>query len=127
MQQYLLMATEKGGVLFPEDVDPLTGTTVAEVLDSKHPPSQLPSPTSLPTYPSTPDFIDLDRSPQIQLNGLPIGFMVPQVWEVPMLMLSHIGSQGMAMPARSCTLFLLPLLLAGLPMISLPGLSTKPS
>jgi len=63
MQQYLLMATEKGGVLFPEDVDPLTGTTVAEVLDSKHPPSQLPSPTSLPTYPSTPDFIDLDISP----------------------------------------------------------------
>jgi len=62
--QYLLMATEKGGVLFPEDEDPLTGTTaVAEVLDSKHPPSQLPSPTSLPTYPSTPDFIDLDISP----------------------------------------------------------------
>ncbi len=49
-----LMATEKGGVLFPEDVDPVTGQTVAEVLASKHPPPQIPSPTSLPSYPSTP-------------------------------------------------------------------------
>ncbi len=60
---WYLVATEKGGVLFPEDEDPLTGTTVAKVLDSKHPPSQTPSPTLLPTYPSTPDFIDLDITP----------------------------------------------------------------
>jgi len=72
--QYL-MATEKGGVLFPEDEDPLTGTTVAEVLDSKHPPSQTPSPTLLPTYPSTCDFINLNITPDIvervarQLHG----------------------------------------------------------
>jgi len=58
-----LMATEKGGVLFPEDVDPITGQTVAEVLASKHPPPQSPAPTSLPSYPSTPDFIDLDITP----------------------------------------------------------------
>jgi len=59
------MATEKGGVLFPEDEDPCTGNTVAEVLDSKHSPSQIPSPTSLPTYPSTPNFIDLDITPDM--------------------------------------------------------------
>ncbi len=38
-------------------------------------------------------------SPQIWLNRLPIGSMVPQVWGVLMLMLSHIGSHGMVKPA----------------------------
>jgi len=60
---WYLMTTEKGGVLFPEDEDPLTGNTVAKVLDSKHPPSQILSSTSLPTYLSRPDFIDLDITP----------------------------------------------------------------
>jgi len=60
---WYLMATEKSGVLFPEDVDHLTALTVVEVLGSKHPPPQTPSPTSFPTYPSTPEFIDLDITP----------------------------------------------------------------
>jgi len=34
---WYLMATEKGGVLFPEEKDPLTRTTVTEGLDSKYP------------------------------------------------------------------------------------------
>jgi len=58
-----LMATKKGGVLFPMDVDPVTGQTVADVLASKHPSPRIPSPTSLPSYPSTPDFIFLDITP----------------------------------------------------------------
>jgi len=34
---WYLMATEKGGVLFPEDEDPLSGTTVTEALDFQTP------------------------------------------------------------------------------------------
>jgi len=119
------MATKKSGVLFPEDKDPLTGTTVAEVLDSKHPPSQTPSPTLLPTYPSTPAFINLDITPDTvewvahQLHGA-VGVGDADA------MLSHIGSQGLVKPARSCMLLLL-VLLAGLPMVFLPGLPTEPS
>jgi len=76
-----LLAT-KGGVLFPDDVDPLTRSTVAEVLASKHPAPHTPSPTSLPTYPSTPaDFI-IWTLLQIILNVLPTGSsMMLQMWE----------------------------------------------
>jgi len=101
---WYLMAMEKGGVLFPEDVDPLTGLPVVEVLASKHPPPQTPF-SHLPPYISlyAPLISLIWTSLQILLNVLPIGSMVLQVWGVwgvPMLMLSPTGSLALVTPER---------------------------
>ncbi len=102
--------------------DPVTGQTVADVLASKHLLHRFPL---LPLSPLTPlHLISLIWiSLLIPLNMLPVGSMVPQVLEVPMLMPSPIGSLALVKPARSCTL-LWHALLAGWPMISLPGMPT---
>jgi len=74
--------------------------------NSKNPPSHIPSPTTLPTDPSTPVFIDLDITANTVEWIAQWLYGSTGVWGA-MLMLSHIGSQGMVKPARSCMLLLL--------------------
>jgi hypothetical protein len=51
---------EKGGILYPDDPDEKSGKSVLSVLKSKHLNARTPSTDTLTTYPSLPDFVDLD-------------------------------------------------------------------
>jgi hypothetical protein len=55
-----LTEREKGGILYPDDIDEKTGKTVQSVLESKHPNARTPGVDALTDYPSVPDFVDLD-------------------------------------------------------------------
>ncbi len=51
---------EKGGILYPDDINEKSGETVQSVLESKHPDAQVPGADALTDYPFLPDFVDLD-------------------------------------------------------------------
>jgi hypothetical protein len=51
---------EKGIIMMPDENDDKTGDSVATVLESKHPDARVPNVSFLPTFPNTPDFMDLD-------------------------------------------------------------------
>jgi hypothetical protein len=55
-----LTEREKGGILYPDDIDEKTGKTVQSVLESKHPDARTPGVDALTDYPFLPDFVDLD-------------------------------------------------------------------
>jgi hypothetical protein len=55
-----LTEREKGGILYPDDIDEKTGLTVETVLESKHPDAREPGPDALTAYPYLPDFVDVD-------------------------------------------------------------------
>jgi hypothetical protein len=52
--------TENGVLLYPDDLDPKTQTSVGEVLLDKHPPMRDPCPAAMKDYDEVPDFIDLN-------------------------------------------------------------------
>jgi hypothetical protein len=45
---------EKGGILYPDDIDEKTGLPVSDSLRDKHPANRAVNPSDLPTYQSTP-------------------------------------------------------------------------
>jgi hypothetical protein len=51
---------EKGGILYPDDLDEKTGNSVLSVIESKHPNARTPNADTLTAYPDLPDFVDLD-------------------------------------------------------------------
>jgi hypothetical protein len=55
-----LTERDQGGILFPDNTDEKSGDTVLETLQSKHPDATIPEASSLQTYPSLPDFNDID-------------------------------------------------------------------
>jgi hypothetical protein len=55
-----LTEREKGGILYPDDIDEKSGDTVQSVLESKHPDARTPGVDALTDYPFLPDFVDLD-------------------------------------------------------------------
>jgi hypothetical protein len=55
-----LTEREKGGILYPDDIDEKSGDTVQSVLESKHPDARIPGVDALTDYPFLPDFVDLD-------------------------------------------------------------------
>jgi hypothetical protein len=55
-----LTEREKGGILYPDDTDEKSGTSVISVLESKHPDARIPDADAMPAYPTLPDFVDLD-------------------------------------------------------------------
>jgi hypothetical protein len=52
--------TECGGLLYPDDLDQKTQTSIGEVLLAKHHPMQDPGPAAMKDYDEVSDFIDLD-------------------------------------------------------------------
>jgi hypothetical protein len=55
-----LMEREKGGILYPDDIDEKSGTSVLSVLKSKHLDARIPDAAALAAYPTLPSFVDLD-------------------------------------------------------------------
>jgi hypothetical protein len=55
-----LTEREKGGILYPDDIDKKSGETVQSVLESKHPDARTPGVDALANYPFLPDFVDLN-------------------------------------------------------------------
>jgi hypothetical protein len=55
-----LTEREKGGILYPDDIDEKSGNTVQSVLESKHPNARILRVDALTDYPFLPDFVDLD-------------------------------------------------------------------
>jgi hypothetical protein len=51
---------EKGGILYPDDIDEKSGDTIQSVLESKHPDARTPGVDALTGYPFLPDLVDLD-------------------------------------------------------------------
>ena len=56
---------ELGSVLLPDTIDEVTGDSVTEVLKSKHPDARTPDTSQFPTYPNTPNFVDLDVTEEV--------------------------------------------------------------
>jgi hypothetical protein len=52
--------TECGGLLYPDDMEQKTQTSVGEVLLDKHPQMRDPGPAAMKDFDEVPDFIDLD-------------------------------------------------------------------
>jgi hypothetical protein len=55
-----LRGREKGGILYPNDIDEMARTSVMTILKSKHPDARIPDAAALAAYPTLPDFVDLN-------------------------------------------------------------------
>jgi hypothetical protein len=56
---------EKGGVLFPDDLDKKTGDRVIDALKAKHPDARVPDASELEDYEEVPDLVDLDITAEV--------------------------------------------------------------
>jgi hypothetical protein len=56
----ILWRAGKGGILYRDDIDKISGNTDQSVLESKHPNAWIPGDDALTGYPFLPDFVDLN-------------------------------------------------------------------
>jgi hypothetical protein len=54
------MEQEKGGILYPDDIDEMTDKTVQSVIESNHPDVRTPGADALTHYPFLPNLVDLN-------------------------------------------------------------------
>ena len=60
-----LTATQMGSVLLPDHIDEKTGSSVTEILQSKHPGARTLEGSMLPSYDTLPDFVTLDITERV--------------------------------------------------------------
>jgi hypothetical protein len=75
-----LTEREKGGILYPDDIDEKSGNTVQSVLESKHPMLGFQESMFSPTTPSSPTSLT-STSPRIPLKSQPAAYPEALGWE----------------------------------------------
>jgi hypothetical protein len=120
-----LTERQKGGILYPDNINKKTGCTVQSVLESKHPDARTPSVNALTNYPSLPDFMDLDiTEDSIEITARP--HPEAQDWEGRKTTSFSNGCCALGNPAGS-SVKPPPIWWTGLPIPSCHGLHIVPS
>jgi hypothetical protein len=116
---------EKGGIIYPDNIDEKTGTTVQSALESKHPDARTLGANVLTNYPFLSNFVDLNIT-EDSIKVTAVTCPEAQGWEEWIPMCCNSGCCTLGKPVGTFGKPP-PIWWIGLPIPSHHGLTTGPS